>query len=259
MSVEARRPRIADEPDLEAALGAIGDVEGWLSEGQARRLWQAGREVTPPGQIVEIGSFRGRSTIVLSRVAAEGVSIVAIDPHAGGDPGPQEIDPEAERGQSDNEVFRANLERAGVNGRVTHVRRFSNQAHGDVDGPIDLLYVDGAHRYAPARDDIAAWGARVPQGGTLLVHDAYNAIGVMLAQLRLLFFSSEWRYVGRTRSLAQYHRERLGPGARALNALRQAVHIPYFVRNGLIKVALVARLRPVARLLGQPDEDAWPY
>jgi hypothetical protein len=41
--------------------------------------------------------------------------------------------------------------------------------------------------------------------------------------------------------------------------MRQAVHLPYFIRNGLIKLALVARLRPVARLLGQPDEDAWPY
>ena len=259
MSADPRRPRIADDPELQAALDAIGDVEGWLSEGQARRLWHAGREVTPPGQIVEIGSFRGRSTIVLSRAAADGVSIVAIDPHAGGDRGPQEIDPEAERGQSDNEVFRANLERAGVNGRVRHVRRFSDQAHADVDGPIDLLYVDGAHRYAPARDDIAAWGARVPLGGTMLVHDAYNAIGVMLAQLRLLFLSPRWRYVGRTRSLAQYRREDLAAGARVANALRQAVHLPYFVRNGLIKVALVARLRPVARLLGQPDEDAWPY
>jgi predicted O-methyltransferase YrrM len=259
MSVEARRPRIADEPDLEAALGAIGDVEGWLSEGQARRLWHAGREVAPGGQIVEIGSFRGRSTIVLSRAAAEGVRIVAIDPHAGSDRGPQEIDPEAGRGQSDNEVFRANLERAGVNGKVRHVRRFSDQAHGDVDGPIDMLYVDGAHRYAPARDDIAAWGARVPVGGTMLVHDAYNAVGVMLAQLRVLVGSGRWRYVGRVRSLAEYRREELGPAARLRNALGQAAGLPYFVRNCLIKLALVARLRPVARLLGQPDEDHWPY
>jgi predicted O-methyltransferase YrrM len=259
MSPEARRPRIADEPDLEAALRAIDDVEGWLSEGQARRLWHAARTLSAPAQIVEIGSFRGRSTIVLGRAAAAGIQIVAIDPHAGGDRGPQEIAPEAERGQSDNEIFLANLERAGVNGGVRHVRRMSDEAHADVDGSIDLLYVDGAHRYGPARDDIAAWGARVPLGGTLLVHDAYNAIGVMLAQLRLLFFSGRWRYVGRTRSLAQYRRENLSAGPRAANAVRQAVHVPYFIRNGLIKLALVARLRPVARLLGQPDEDAWPY
>jgi predicted O-methyltransferase YrrM len=257
--MSAAQQRTADAPDLDAALAAIDGVEGWLSEDQARRLWNAALDVRAPGQIVEIGSFRGRSTIVLSPATAEGVQIVAIDPHGGGDRGPQEITPDQVRGDEDNRVFRANLERAGVNGRVRHVREMSDGAHGDVDGPIDMLYVDGAHRYAPARDDIAAWGARVPVGGALLVHDAYNAIGVMLAQLRLLFFSSRWRYVGRSRSLAQYRREDLSAAACVLNALRQAVHIPYFVRNLVIKVALVARLRPVARLLGQPDEDAWPY
>ena len=257
--MSAQPPRTTDKPDLDEALRAIDGVEGWLSEDQARRLWNAAVEVRSGGQIVEIGSFRGRSTIVLSRAATEGVGIVAIDPHGGGDRGPQEISPDQVRGDEDNRVFRANLEGAGVNGRVRHVRLMSDEAHSEVDGPIDMLYVDGAHRYKPARDDIAAWGARVPVSGTLLVHDAYNAIGVMLAQLRLLFFSREWRYVGRSRSLAQYRRLPMSSRERVTNALRQAVHIPYFVRNLVIKVALVARLRPLARLLGQPDEDAWPY
>ena len=50
--------------------------------------------------------------------------------------------------------------------RVRHVREFSQAAlHDAVEGEIDLLYVDGAHRYGPARDDIASWGARVRPGG----------------------------------------------------------------------------------------------
>jgi hypothetical protein len=93
----------------------------------------------------------------------------------------------------------------------------------------------------------------------MLVHDAYNAVGVMLAQLRLLVLSSDWRYVGRTRSLAEYRREPLSGSARAGNALRQLAGLPYFVRNSLIKVAMVARLRPVARALGLRPEDDWPY
>jgi predicted O-methyltransferase YrrM len=247
------------ERDFDAALAAIDGVEGWLSADQARRLWDAARRVQPPARIVEIGSFRGRSTIVL-RLAADGdVEVVAIDPHGGGDRGPQEIAPDAARGDDDSRVFRANLESAGVLDRVRHVRRMSGDALGDVEGPIDVLYVDGAHRYGPARADIEEWGARVRPGGTMLVHDAYNAVGVTLAQARLLFASGGWRYVGRSRSLAEFRREQLSGGARMRNAFRQLADLPYFVRNGLIKVALVARLRPVARLLGQPDEDAWPY
>jgi predicted O-methyltransferase YrrM len=247
------------EHDFGDALAAIEGVEGWLSEGQAQRLWNSARQVRAPGRIVEIGSFRGRSTIVLRMAAEPGVEVVAIDPHGGGDRGPQEITPDADRGQNDYRTFHANLDRAGVDTQVRHVRRMSDDALDEVQGPMDVLYVDGAHRYRPARADIETWGAKVAPGGTMLVHDAYNAVGVMLAQLRLLFASGEWRYVGRTRSLAEYRREPLGGGARVRNALRQAGHIPYFVRNGLIKVALVARLRPVARILGQPDEDAWPY
>ena len=58
-------------------------------------------------------------------------------------------------------MFDANLARAGVADRVRHVAAFSDAAHGDVDDPIDVLYIDGAHRYGPARADIRDWGARV--------------------------------------------------------------------------------------------------
>jgi predicted O-methyltransferase YrrM len=215
--------------------------------------------VRGPGRIVEIGSFRGRSTIVLRRAAAPDVEVVAIDPHGGGDRGPQQISPDAALGEADHEAFHANLRRAGVDDGVRHLRRMSQDALGEVEGEIALLYVDGAHRYGPARADIERWGERVAPGGTMLVHDAYNAVGVMLAQVRLLFLSPSWRYVGRSRSLAEYRREELAGAGRLRNAAAQLRGIPWFVRNCLIKLAMVARMRAVARRLGLPDADDWPY
>jgi predicted O-methyltransferase YrrM len=249
----------AGERDFRAALAVTAEVEGWLSDDQARRLWDAATRVRPPGRVVEIGSFRGRSTIVLRRAALQDVDVVAIDPHGGGDRGPREITPNAARGEEDNRAFHANLRSASVAEGVRHVRRMSRDAHVEVDGPIDMLYVDGAHRYRPARADIEQWGERVRPGGTMLVHDAYNAVGVTLAQLRLLFLSGEWRYMGRSRSLAEYRRDRLSAVHRAANALRQAQELPYFVRNGLIKVAMLLRLHSLAVLMGLPEEDDWPY
>jgi predicted O-methyltransferase YrrM len=240
------------------ALQRVRGVEGWLSDGQARCLWDAAAAVRAGGRIVEIGSFRGRSTIVLATARREGVELIAIDPHGGGDRGPQEIAPDAAAGEADHETFHSNLRRAGVDSDVSHVRLPSEDALSAIPGPIDVLYVDGAHRYAPARDDIERYGERVTPGGEMLIHDSFNAIGVMLAQLRLLVFSRGWRYVGRSRSLAVYRRESLGGVSWALNALRQLAGLPFFVRNLLIKVALTARAVPVARLLGHGD-DPWPY
>jgi predicted O-methyltransferase YrrM len=240
------------------ALAAVTTVDGWMSDAQAQRLWAAAARVASPGQVVEIGSFRGRSTIVLARAVEPGVSVVAIDPHGGGDRGPNEIAEDAERGDADHEAFTANLAAAGVTSQVRHVRKRSDAADGEVSGAIDVLYIDGAHRYAPARDDIAHWGARVRPGGTLLIHDAFNAIGVTAAQLRLLVFGNQFEYVGRDGSLVEYRRHLVIGADRARNARHQVAQLGYFTRMIAVKCALSAKAYPVARTLGHPSRD-WPY
>ncbi len=218
-------------------MTAWQDVEGWLTPAQGARLAALAGEVPAGGQIVEIGSFRGKSAIAMALPARDGVSIVCIDPHAGSDRGPQEIAADAARGDADTEAFEANLRAAGVRDRVRHVRKFSDDAHGDVEGPIDLLYVDGAHRYGPARADIRDWGARVPPGGRMAVHDCFSSVGVTLALLRELTFSPDWRYLGRSRSLGVWERGRRG------GVLRQLTSLPWFAWNVVLKVLILARLR----------------
>jgi predicted O-methyltransferase YrrM len=241
------------------ALAAVAGVEGWMTDAQARVLWERAAALEAPATVVEIGSYRGRSAIVLARAVADGVAVVAIDPHAGNDRGPQQIHGSAAEGQGDHEVFLANLAAAGVGERVRHVRLPSQDALDAVDGTVELLYIDGAHRYAPARDDIAEWGARVPAGGTMLIHDSFSSVGVTLAILRLLLVGDRFRYVGRAGSLARYRAEApAGPRDRALNAGRQLAELPWFARNVLVKVAIVLRLRPLARALGHRD-GPWPY
>jgi predicted O-methyltransferase YrrM len=229
----------------DAALAAA-PAEGWLTDAQARRLFAAASRPRPAGAVVEIGSFRGRSTVVLALAAG---AVVAIDPHAGSDRGPQEIEADATRGDADHVAFTANLRAAGVADRVRHVRKFSADAHGDVSGPLSLLYVDGAHRFGPARADLRDWGGRVAPGGTMLVHDAFSSIGVTLA---LLTLPRGWRYAGRSGSLAEYERR---PGSR----LRHLAELPYFARNVAIKVLIVAGRRRWAERIGLDPAAPWPY
>jgi predicted O-methyltransferase YrrM len=242
--------------DLDAALEG---VEGWFSPEQVARLVERAAAVPPSGRIVEIGSFRGRSMIAIARSAPEGTEIVAIDPHAGNDRGPQEIEGFEDEAAIDSKVFLTNLERAGVRDRVTYVRKFSHDALDDVPGPIDLLHIDGAHRFGPARDDIRRWGARVAPGGSMLIHDAFSSVGVTAAIAAELVVTGGWRYAGRSRSLAEYRREPLTTwGARLADAGRQLAQVPWFARNLAIKALVVVRLGKVARLLGH-DGETWPY
>nr|MBP9067169.1 class I SAM-dependent methyltransferase [Candidatus Microthrix sp.] len=137
-------------------------------------------------------------------------------------------------------------------------REFSDRALDQVEGPIDLLYIDGAHRFAPARDDIVAWGARVAPGGTMLIHDSFNAVGVTLAQAAVLFLSGEFRYVGRSESMSEYRRDRMGPLRRITNLGRQLGQLPYFAWCQLVKVLITLKLGAVTKLIGNPSGE-WPY
>jgi len=253
-----RTPARPGAVDFDRTWADVADVEGWMTLDQGRRLWSRAAEVPSGGRVVEIGSFRGRSMVVLARAAGADVELVAIDPHAGNDRGPQEIAGFAAEAGADLDAFRANLERTGVAGRVRHVRAFSDAAHGDVADPIDLLYIDGAHRFGPARTDIRDWGARVHPGGTMLIHDSFSSVGVTLAILAQLAGSGRWRYVGRSGSLAEYRREELGARDRARNLGAQLLQLPWFARNLVIKALIVAHLGRLTPLLGHRG-GGWPY
>lgn len=245
--------------DLQSTLDLVADVDGWMTDGQGEALFDAASACPEGGRIVEIGSFRGCSTIVLATAADPSIEVIAIDPHAGNDRGPEEIDGYEDEAGDDHTVFNANLAAAGVADRVRHVRAFSDDAHEQVDGDIDVLYIDGAHRYAPALADIQRWGDRVTDGGTMLIHDSFSSIGVTGAIMRALVAGRTFRYVGRSRSLAIYRADlSSSPGQRLANAGRQLAQLPWFVGNVALKVVLKLGGGRLWTLAGR-SEPEWPY
>lgn len=240
------------------AVSAAGQVEGWLTDEQAHQLWHSAASLEPKQRIVEIGSFRGRSTVALALAAPEGVEILAIDPHSGVDRAPQETKLDLDAGAEDGEVFARNLERFGVADRVNHIRKRSSHALGDVRSPVDMLFIDGAHGFRSARQDIVLYGDLVPHGGTMLIHDSFSSVGVTLALITTLFSGALFRYVGRTGSLAAYERAELSPPERIRNLGLQLAQLQWFVRNLVIKGLIVLHQDGLARALGHTT-GPWPY
>jgi predicted O-methyltransferase YrrM len=239
-------------------VSAVGQIEGWLTDDQVHQLWHSASALPPKGLIVEIGSFRGRSTVALALAAPDGVEILAIDPHSGADRAPQQTILNPEAGAEDAEAFAGNLQRFGVTDKTCHIPKPSSDALGDVPRRIDLLFIDGRHQLRAAREDILGYGNLVAEGGTLLVHDSFSSIGVTLALISTLFSSRRFRYLGRTGSLTVYHRSDVTPMKRVVSCGRQLAQLPWFARNVVIKVLILLRQERLARALGHTT-GPWPY
>ena len=146
------------ERTFDEAWDAVADVEGWMTRDQGEALYEAASNCPHGGRIVEIGSFHGRSTIVLASAAPDGARCTQSTRTPATTAGQRRSSGYADAAADDHADFLANLARRRRERARAHLRMFSDAALAAIDGPVDVLYVDGAHRYAPARADIHDWG-----------------------------------------------------------------------------------------------------
>lgn len=164
--------------DLEAALDdawtAARDVPGFLLEQEARFLGTMAVCAPRDGVIVEIGSFKGKSTVLLGKLAQRyGLGpIVAIDPHTfhNVELAEHRSSPEATSYNS----FLENLKSAGVSNAVEVHRSFSSEVAATWNRPIRLLWIDGDHSYTGAKSDFDGFVPHVLPHGFVALHDALH-------------------------------------------------------------------------------------
>jgi predicted O-methyltransferase YrrM len=159
----------------------IKHVPGWLSDEEGEALYELAKECSGRGVIVEIGSWKGKSTICLglgSR-AGHGVPIFAVDPHA-----------DYRHGE-----FKENIERAGIADLVTPIRGLSQDVVEDFDRPIELLFVDGSHEEEDVRHDFETWVPKVVDRGIVAFHDTTWHAGVRKVVAEKIFGSRHFRDV----------------------------------------------------------------
>jgi len=223
--------------DFDHVWASVADVPGWLTEGQARLLWDAVCRLEPGATVLEIGSHQGRSTVILGQAARTvGAKVIAVDAF---------VDGRLFGGASTRERFEANIAGAGLGDVVELVVGYSTRLRPEWTRGFDLLYVDGKHDYWTYVDDLR-WSAHLPAGGEILVHDCFSSIGVTAGTLAKVLFGARYTYVDRSRSLARFALRKPGFADR----LRVLAQLPWFAGNVFLKVLLRLRLRRVAGWFG---------
>ena len=158
---------------VERALKVAHGVTGFLGDNEARFLAMLAASTPADGLIVEIGSFKGKSTVLLASVAAHyGLGqIVAIDPHTS----PSPTDPGLPPGASSFDEFSTALGSAGLEEQVEIHRTFSREVAKDWNRPIRLLWIDGEHTYQGTKEDFEMFSPFLASGGVVALHDALHA------------------------------------------------------------------------------------
>jgi predicted O-methyltransferase YrrM len=133
-----------------------------LSFDEAAHLFRLARSLGP-ATIVEIGRFKGGSTVVFATAKHPDATLWSFDLAGERAPGIDGAEVDAE--------IAATLARFDRN-RGVHLVRADSRTAEHPEGGCDLLFIDGDHSYEGVRADYEHWRGALRPGGHLLFHDA---------------------------------------------------------------------------------------
>jgi MMP 1-O-methyltransferase len=165
-----------------AELFALADgVTGFMPPDEGRALYDAAAHYLNHGVGVEIGTYCGKSTLLLGAAAeARGSVIYTVDHHHGSEehqPGWEYHDTslvDAETNRFDTlPTLRRTLDAAGLDDHVVAIIGRSAVVARGWRTPLQLLFIDGGHTEAAASQDFDGWARWVDVDGGLIIHDVF--------------------------------------------------------------------------------------
>ncbi|TQR84505.1 class I SAM-dependent methyltransferase [Mycobacterium hodleri] len=156
-------------------------VTGFMPADEGRALYDAAVTYLGDGVGVEIGTYCGKSTVMLGAAAQQtGGVLYTIDHHHGSEehqPGWEYHDTtmvDEVTGLFDTlPTLRHTLDAAGLDDHVVAVVGKSSLVARSWRTPLQLLFIDGGHTDAAAQQDFDGWARWVAVGGTLVIHDVF--------------------------------------------------------------------------------------
>lgn len=145
------------------------DVLGWLSDGEAEALYSYAIK-SPVNRILELGTFCGKSTVVLAQAMAERSGIViTIDRFPTNQP--YKTDSQSLVVPNPKEEFTKNLNRYGLAGNVVSIQGEIPAIVSKMTGEFGLIYVDADHNIEGLIQQYTRVWPMLSSGGFMIFHD----------------------------------------------------------------------------------------
>src|ERR1700737_4456463 len=163
---------------VERLFALSDEVTGFMPADEGRPLYDAALRYLRDGACVEIGTYCGKSTLLLGAAARQRNSaLYTIDHHHGSEehqPGWEYHDAslvDEITGKFDTlPTFRRALDSAGLDDYVVAVVGKSTVVARTWRTPLQLVFIDGGHTEAAAQADFDGWARWVNSGGALIIH-----------------------------------------------------------------------------------------
>ena len=153
-------------------------VDGWLTRDEEAVLFRLAAAVPREQCIVELGSWFGRSAILLggASLKGRGAPVFAVDLFRAAGLA-QEVY-EARAGEAAKDFlqrFLDNMRGAGLERKVTAIRSSTAELGQKWTGPpVGLLFIDADHSYEGVSQDWAGWVNRFGPAAKVAFHDYEN-------------------------------------------------------------------------------------
>lgn len=153
-------------------------VDGWLTRNEEAALFRAAQAVPRERCIVELGSWFGRSAILLGggSLNGNGAPVFAVDLFAAAGCAKDVLEARAgDEARDFLQRFRDNMRKAGLDEKVTAIRGATAEAGAQWTGPpVGFLFIDADHSYEGVRSDWESWHTKLASGSKIAFHDYEN-------------------------------------------------------------------------------------
>lgn len=154
----------------------LPEIEGGGSARQCAALFiEIVKNVRPGSKIVEVGSWKGRSSVFASRAASVVNSkLYCVDSWEGSFlEGPDHPTVIQTKESKVFQEFKSNIRRYGCDNFVICRGLSKEVARRWTHGPIDFLFIDASHDYESVREDLEAWIPHL-KTGSIICGDDWN-------------------------------------------------------------------------------------